>query len=665
MAAVLSAYLDTEFCYLIETAGLRNGIVIKMWFLHSTTAGINIASKVSLYFESPITEIHRLGPNMGRRQGRSMVKRFNCCRFWRKLAGLLAAVVVAMYSADLPLRAEAIQDERTDRFSRNILSTLTEENAQDLALLTQFYVDRDMMPIWVDDNAPTKRAHELVRVLEGSSYDGLNPQDYDTDAIRALMDLNSPQALAELDLRLSLGLMQFLSDLGSGRTEPSSLHPELFVYPSDIDKAKAIEAAAEADDVGVFVGGYRPRQVDYWRLKGVLANYRAMARVGGWPSIDPGPLLEGGERSPRIGQLRKLLRRLNDLQPADDRAANGDDPNVFDDALMDAVKRFQRRHGLDADGMVGPNTLKALNTPIEERIEQIVLNLERRRWMPDRQGSRYIFVNLADFHLQLIDQGEISFETPVVIGSLYNKTPVFSSEMTYLVINPYWNVPPSIATDEILPKLKIDSDYLARNGFDLFSDWGQRADIIDPQSVNWSDVEPDNFEYKLRQRPGPTNSLGRLKFMMPNDYNIYLHDTPDRADFNVNERSFSHGCVRVAEPEALANAILGEMSEWSSDMISTAVQTGQRSVVTLKKPLPVQLTYLTAWVDDGNMVHFRNDVYDRDQILADALTKNPRRRGTFTADISGEATSQPAQRPHRRPVTTTVENALKLEAAKR
>ena len=487
------------------------------------------------------------------------------CRFWNLSAPLSALIAFALIIFGADLRAEVTEDEFVSRFSQNVLSTLTEENAQDLALLTQFYVDRDMAPIWVTDKAPTTRARDLLRVLEGSSYDGLNPEDYDIAAIKRLMGSDDPEALAELDLRLSLSLMQFLSDLGSGRTEPSALDPELFVYPRDIDKAQAIEEASTSNNIGVFVGRYRPRQVDYWRLKGILANYRAMARAGGWPRVDDGPLLEAGEHSPRVGQLRELLRRLSDLDAADDIATKGEDPDVFDDALVKAVERFQRRHGLDEDGKVGPNTLKALNTPIESRIQQIVLNLERRRWMSDRNGPRYIVVNLADFHLQLIDQDNIAFETPVVIGNLYNKTPIFTSEMTHLVLNPFWNVPKSIVFEEILPKTLADPTYLRRNGFELFSDWTKNASLIDPKTVNWSDQTLDEFVYKLRQRPGPTNALGRLKFMMPNDYNIYLHDTPVRSHFDQNERSFSHGCVRVAEPEALATAILEGQDGWSSD----------------------------------------------------------------------------------------------------
>lgn len=547
------------------------------------------------------------------------------------LASMMVVVSMAGWA-----HAETFNEDQADRFSRNILSTLTEDNAADLALLTQFYVKRDMNPIWVDDEAPSERAHELLHILESSIYDGLNPDDYDIRTIRRLIDSGNAGELAELDLRLSLSLMQFLSDLGSGRTEPTSLDPELFVYPQDIDKTEAIKAAAEAENIGVFVGGYRPRQPEYWRLKGVLANYRAMARSGGWPTIDPGSMLQAGDRSPRVAQLKARLIRGGDLKRPDDPTAPVD-LDLFDQALVEAVERFQERHGLELDGRVGPNTLRALNTPIEQRIEQLVLNLERRRWMSDRLASRYIHVNLADFHLQLVEQGKVTFDTPVVIGNLYNKTPVFSADMTHLVINPYWNVPPSIASEELLTKAKADPDYFRKNGFELFENWNLKAKQLDPQAIDWAGVEPESFGYKLRQRPGPTNALGRVKFMLPNDYNIYLHDTPDRTHFNANERSFSHGCVRVADPEALATAILDGHSDWSLDEILDAVDSGERKRVNLRRSLPVQITYLTAWVDDDNRVHFRNDVYERDQILADALTNNPRRRGLFAEGVATEA----------------------------
>ncbi|MEM9441140.1 MAG: L,D-transpeptidase family protein, partial [Pseudomonadota bacterium] len=481
-----------------------------------------------------------------------------------------------------------------------------------------------------------ERARELLHVLETSTYDGLNPQDYDIRTIRELMDARSGAELAELDLRLSLSLMQFLSDLGSGRTKPTALDPDLFVYPHDIDKEDAIRAAAKADSIGVFVGGYRPRQIDYWRLKGVLANYRSMARTGGWPTVDSGPTLKKGERSERVAQLRARLIRGGDLA----RPVAGSPPidrELFDEALVEAVKAFQMRHGLEDDGHVGPRTLHALNVPIEQRIEQLILNLERRRWMADNRPSRYIHVNLADFHLELIDNGKVAFDTPVVIGSQYNKTPVFSADMTYLVVNPYWTVPKSIAKRVILPKVKEDPDYLRQNGFDVFENWRRNAGTLDTEQVDWANLRPEDLGYKLRQRPGPANALGQLKFMLPNEFEIYLHDTPNRTDFSENQRSFSNGCVRVADPEGLANAILRGQSGWTLDQIQEAIASGKRTQINLDDALPVQISYLTAWVDDTNRVHFRNDVYDRDQILADTLNNNVRERGLFARGLSTEA----------------------------
>ncbi len=548
------------------------------------------------------------------------------------VAGLLLTLSLktGTVSAEIP------NDDVADQFGRNVLSTLNEDNAGDIALLFQFYIERDMAPVWVSDDAPTERAWEVLRILEASRYDGLNPDNYDIKEIRRLISSDRSDDLAELDLRLSLSLMQFVADLGSGRTEPSTLDPELFVYPQDVDKAKAIKAAAEAENIRVFVGGYRPRQVEYWRLKGVLASYRAIARAGGWPAIDDGPTLKQGDRSPRIAQLRARLLRGGDLaRPLDEAAPI--DPELFDQVLAEAVESFQERHGLELDGRVGPATLEALNTPIEERIEQLVLNLERRRWMSDRVESRYVHVNLADFHLELIDDGDVAFDTPVVIGSLYNKTPVFTADMTYLVINPYWNVPKSIATEVLMPKVREDGDYLQRNGFELFENWNKGADQLDSTRIDWASVSDDDFSYKLRQRPGPENALGQLKFMLPNEYNIYLHDTPQQAHFSANERSFSHGCVRVADPEGLADAILAGQSGWTREQIFGAVESGERTQVNLDENLPVQITYLTAWVDEDNRVHFRNDVYQRDQILADALTHEPDKPALFAEGASLEA----------------------------
>jgi murein L,D-transpeptidase YcbB/YkuD len=544
-------------------------------------------------------------------------------RCWR-LAGSVALVGVLGLAAPALARPAAVEPGRemlSHQEHQDLLLALESEQNEDLKILADLYIARNMAPIWIGENGPGERARAIAHALRMADYDGLDPKDYKIGLIDRLMEESSAKDLAELDVHLSLGLMQFVADLGSGRTEPSRIDPELFVYPRDVDKRQVLEQAAAAKDVGVFIGGFRPRQVGYWRLKGALASFRAIARAGGWQRVESGPTLTLGMAGPRVAQLRERLRRGRDLPLGEDIAMDGGDPARFDEALARAVTRFQERHGLEVDGRVGPKTLAALNVPVEARIDQIVLNLERRRWMPDQDQARHIDVNLAEFHLRLMEGGRTTFETPVVIGDLYNKTPVFTADMTYLVINPFWNVPPSIATGEILPKTQADPRYLQRHGFEVFSDWSEEAEMLDPLRIDWKGLGENNFRYKLRQRPGPTNALGRLKFVLLNEFNIYLHDTPERAHFDRTERSFSHGCIRVAEPEALAAAILEQQPDWAEERIVREVATGEREVVSLKEKLPVRISYLTAWVDDLNRIHFRNDVYGRDQILADALLR--------------------------------------------
>jgi murein L,D-transpeptidase YcbB/YkuD len=313
------------------------------------------------------------------------------------------------------------------------------------------------------------------------------------------------------------------------------------------------------------------------------------------------------------------LRASNDPEEARLAAATPASSEVYDDQLQAALIRFQERHGLAPDGRVGPKTRAALNVPIDARIQQMVLNLERRRWMPDDRGARYVFVNLADFELKVVHEPKTVLDTRVVVGAPYQRTPVFSAEMTYVVINPYWHVPPGIARNELLPKIREDPRYLAANDFELLSDWSESATLLDPLAIDWSAVSAQAFPYKLREKPGPGNALGRIKFMFPNRFNVYMHDTPARALFEKTVRSFSHGCIRVERPEEFGAVVLGRQPGWSLDRIQAAIARGERRIVTLAAPLPVHITYLTAWVNKDGSVHFRDDVYGRDALLAEAL----------------------------------------------
>ena len=495
----------------------------------------------------------------------------------------------------------------------------SEQNAEDLAVLARFYQERQMRPLWIGERSATERAGTLTRILAAADQDGLDPDDYGAGAISGLIDATSPDDLSELELRLSLGLIRFTSDLASGRLEPSKVNSELFVYPQDVDHAEVIGAAAAAPDLAAFVAGFRPALDEYRRLQAALAEFRARSAQGGWGTVPEGRTLDPGTSDPRVASLRARLRASSDPEEARLAGAGSAASEVYDDRLRAAVIGFQERHGLEPDGRVGPKSIAALNVPIEERIRQMVLNLERRRWMPDDRGQRYVFVNLADFELKVVDEPKTVLDTRVVVGAPYHRTPVFSAEMTYLEINPYWNVPSSIARNELLPRIKEDPGYLAANDFELLSDWSDGATAVDPQSVDWSEITPDAFTYRLRQSPGDGNALGRIKFMFPNQFNVYLHDTPARSLFERAERSFSHGCIRVDDPEAFGAVVLAGQDGWSLDRIYAAIKSDERMIVTLEQPLPVHIAYLTAWVNKDGSVHFRHDVYGRDAILANAL----------------------------------------------
>lgn len=532
---------------------------------------------------------------------------------WTGLRSVVVAFLLALASPALsqaPAQAPVQANAAAEALARHLslgTGTTSERAAELLVVLAQFYGERQMAPLWLDANGPSGRAEALAGVLRDAGQDGLDPADYDASIVTKLLSTDTPDGRAELELRLSLGLLEITSDLASGRLEPQQVNPELFVYPQEVDPGKVIRDAAGAQDIAAFVASFEPKQPEYLRLKAALADYRALAAAGGWPTIADGPTLKPGMAGPRVTQLRARLGMP---------AAPGAAPAQFDPALAEAVKEFQGRHGLEQDGLIGQNTLSALNVPVEERVRQILLNLERRRWMADDPGERYVFVNLADFELKVVDGPKTVFDTRVVVGAPYHRTPVFSGEMTYLEINPYWNVPPSIARNELLPKIKQDPGYLVANNFELLSDWSDSARVLDPHAIDWSAVTPERFTYKVRQGPGSGNALGHLKFMFPNRFNVYLHDTPARGLFARDVRDFSHGCIRVQNPEEFGVFVLAKQPGWSLEAIKAAVATGQRQIVSLEQPLPVHIAYLTAWVNKDGSVNFRRDVYGRDAILA-------------------------------------------------
>ena len=356
--------------------------------------------------------------------------------------------------------------------------------------------------------------------------------------------------------------------------------------------------------------------MQYRELQNKLAEYRVLAVKGGWPSIPAGNALKPGMEDQRIKIVRKRLIATGELAPENMDSAG------FDTALAEAVKRFQKRHNLKPDGVVGNQTLAVMNIPVAVRIKQIIINMERYRWLKRSMGDRLVAVNIAGFEVFAGKPGTIDLKMPVIVGKKYHKTPVFSDTIKYVVFNPYWNLPPSIARNETLPKLKKDPHYLEKHNMRIFQGWGPDAPELDATTIDWSKVSKKNMNrYRIRQDPGPKNALGTLKLVFPNKYNVYLHDTPSHGLFKRERRAFSHGCIRMDRPAEMASWVLGgEEKGWSLARVNEIVASRKRQVAVLDQPISIYILYSTAFVNpEDNMLYFYEDIYSRDQLLGKAL----------------------------------------------
>lgn len=456
-----------------------------------------------------------------------------------------------------------------------------------LPVLNRYYAARDFRPIWTVGQSLTPAGRSVLAELQRAGEDGLNPADYLLGRMAGLGSRLDDAAMADREVLMSLAVIRYAHDLGWGVTLPSEVDKDNSYDVRPFDAASTLDAVATAADAGVALRGFAPQSFVYRLLKEGLAKLRDVERGGGWTTATDGPTLRQGDTGPRVQELRKLLVERGDLQAI---SGVGDH---FDAEMTTALQQFQDRHGLKADGVYGKQAVSEFNVPLATRILQLRLGLERLRWLPQRFTGRRIAVNLADFKAYVFDDDRVAFETRAVIGKQFSETPMFTGLMTYLVINPYWNVPPSITRREILPKIKADPEYLAKNHMEM-----------DAGSV--------------RQVPGPWNSLGRFKFMFPNTHNIYLHDTPARALFNEADRAFSHGCIRLEKPAELAALLLAGQG-WTPERIKSVVESGRNTVVTLDTPIPVAISYATAFLAPDGLIHFRRDVYGRDKKLIEAL----------------------------------------------
>jgi L,D-transpeptidase YcbB len=466
----------------------------------------------------------------------------------------------------------------------------------------RFYAARREEPAWLG----TPAAAEILRVVAEAASEGLDPADYDPGPAATVVERTSGGAVtaveaADADLRLTCVLAKYVHDLTTGRVAPRDLDRGWVGETTALDLPAILESAA-TKGVRATVEAQRPRHEQYVRLERALAQYRAIAAGGGWPTtLRADGTLRRGERGPQVSVLRARLRATGDLR--DSMLLPFRSSDRYDDAVAAAVSAFERREGLESDGALDAKAIAALNVPVEHRIRQIELNLERWRWLPLELGSRYVMVNTPTFELDAFDAGKRALHMRIAVGKSDHPTPIFSAPMTDVVFSPYWNIPPRIAREEWIPEVVRDPAYLRENGLEIVK--GDR--VLDPSEVDWRDTD-----LRLRQRPGAANLLGLVAFRFPNRFDVYLHDTPFDSEFHRAARAFSHGCVRVEEPEALAEWVLRGQDDWTRKRIEEAMHGGVERTVRLEHPIPVHIVYQTVWVGDDGTVRFADDLYGHD-----------------------------------------------------
>ncbi|GJM16752.1 MAG: murein L,D-transpeptidase [Thermodesulfobacteriota bacterium] len=526
--------------------------------------------------------------------------------------------------------------------------------------LPKLYERNNYSLFWIKTDGPTPQAMKMVEVIRNSGDEALNPEDYNLEEIESTLsrmqndnETKRPydeEDLAELELLLSNAFLTYGHDLHYGRVNAEQINLDLLSGERPVNISQLLIDATTTNDVESTLNALMPKYPMYGKLKISLKEYREIAANGGWQRVPYGDKFKKGARGNRVLALRERLKVTGELE------SSSPDSEVFDETLDIAVKKYQERNGLYVDGVVGKSTMEALNVPVQERISQIELTMERWRLLPQYLGNKYILVNIANYNLYGVENNNESITMRIVVGKPEWNTPMFSEEMTHIVMNPYWNIPPSIFKDDIAPRIRQDSGYLSKRGIDAVGLSAPKKIVVEEVEENeivevaenveatseaeneergeqqLSEVEIQNKKaqeqyiskilsgkYRLRQNPGPGNPLGQIKFLFPNKHSVYLHDTPNRGFFKRAQRNFSHGCIRVEKPVDLAEFVLASNGDWDESRIKSNINSRRTKTVHLNQTIPVYILYFTSWVDNQGNVNFHKDIYGLDQTLLNAL----------------------------------------------
>jgi murein L,D-transpeptidase YcbB/YkuD len=495
-------------------------------------------------------------------------------------------------------------------------------------LMTDFYSEFGYALPWIHDSEPTPQARAVIAVLLQASSKGLSADDYDglrwqgrLAKLRPATPHPAEKDAVQFDAALTVCLMRYISDLHIGKINPKHFEFGLDIEHKKYDLPEFLQQSmVNAADVEKVMAQVEPPYPGYYRLLRAMQKYEVLAAQDDGAALpDPKKTLAPGETYAGVAELARRLRLVGDL-PAD--AAVPADSTTYQGVLVDAVKKFQARHGLDPDGKLGAGTVADLNVPLSQRVKQMQLTLERWRWLPLAEPQSLIVVNIPEFRLRAFDENlKPALAMNVVVGKAYDhSTPIFEDEMQYVIFRPYWNIPPSIARSEIVRGMRKNPNYLTKENIEVTD---TKGNIV--SSTTFSDETIQQItsgKLMVRQRPGPKNSLGLVKFIFPNSYNVYMHDTPATQFFAKSRRDFSHGCIRLERPADLAGWVLRNNAGWTTERIHGVMSGAENNIqVNLKPSLPVLIIYATVVVSEDGVVHFYNDIYGHDRSLEDALAK--------------------------------------------
>jgi len=488
-----------------------------------------------------------------------------------------------------------------------------------------FYRKMNFRAVWINENGFNFFAQELMFAINNAEANGLKKTDYHTASLERLeakssraqlkRELPAINDLFEAELLLTDAYLLFSAHLNYGKTDPETIDPQWHAERNDcnIELDNYLIHALQHKKIAQSLSELEPVYREYDFYKNELMQLKKLLKKGAWKKIDFAEVkkISKGDTSFLVPLIKERLAVSGEYTLPVEQT-----DSVFDDALEQAVKKFQYKNGLKAVGYVGKETMDAMNISLSERIQTIILNMERMRWLPHEPENRYIIVNIADFNMKLIENGCEIINSNAIVGKDYRETPVFSAKMTYLVFNPTWTVPQTILSNDVIPDTRKDIHYLEKKRMKVYD---RNGNIVDPATIDWKKAKGKSFPYTIRQSPGVHNSLGLIKFMFPNKYDVYMHDTPQKELFEMNDRAFSSGCIRIQKTMELAQYLLRKKEEFTADSIQSIYEAGKTLQVILPEPIMVHIVYFTAAVDEKGTVIFRKDLYGRDKKLKAAL----------------------------------------------